>query len=425
MNKTKWVSSISLILVFLMALLVSPAFSQPAQKTVYIGGAYALTSPFGEDSLAILKGFQMYAQWVNENHITAPWYQDRKFPTNIKLEVVWQDDQYQATNVLPVYEALRAKGTLVYRNSGTAPQVLAPRLMQDRVGATSMSCEPFLLKPPKTVFTCFPTFADCLVADAEWFLTQWKEKRKPRYAFLTADNDAGRSGITPEVQDFLKKLGFDFAGSSFVPFVPTSPPTTQLLWLKQQKVDLAIGMMIRAGAEPTQKEAVRLGMGPNQPYKIIFGYNYPVALSPFSRDMGTLGDGVICGGDLPDWDETNLKGMQFVIAMMKKYFPDDGANYEKACIGFTHGVAEAMTQVEALRLTSLKVPLDKVKDPKVILENGFWKIKDLDTGGIRPTPLTYGETRVEGLSGISVAQVQNGKRVQLGVFPIRMLLPKD
>jgi hypothetical protein len=424
MTKNSWLSKISLILIPLVALLVFPTFSQSAQKTVYIGGAFALTGPFSEDSLAILKGFQNYAQWVNDNHITAPWYPDRKFPTDVKLETIWQDDQYQATNVLPVYEALRAKGALVYRNSGTAPQVLAPRLMQDRVGATSMSCEPFLLQPPKTIFVQFPTFADCLVADAEWFLTQWKEKRKPRYAFLTADNDAGRSVITPEVKDFLEQSGFDFAGSSFVPFVPTSPPTTQLLWLKQKKVDLAIGMMIRAGAEPTQKEAVRLGMGANLPYKIIFGYNYPVALSPFSRDMGTLADGVICAGDLPDWADTDLKGMRFVIDMMKQYTPDDYADYEKACIGFTHGMVEAMVQVEALRLTSLKVPLNQVADPKTILENGFWKIKDLDTGGIRPTPLTFSETRVEGLSGINVAQVQNGKRVQLGVFPIRMLLPK-
>jgi ABC-type branched-subunit amino acid transport system substrate-binding protein len=422
MTKIKWVTTICLF-VMLVAL---PAFSTAAspEKTVYIGGAFALTSPFAEDSMAVLNGFQVYAQWVNDHHITAPWYPDRKFPTNIKLETIWQDDQYQATNVLPVYEALRDKGALVYRNSGTAPQVLAPRLMQDRVGATSMSCEPFLLQPPKTIFTIFPTFADCVVADAEWFLTQWKEKRKPRYAFLTGDNDAGRSVITPEVKDFMKKLGFDFAGSAFVPFVPTSPPTTQLLWLKQQKVDLAIGMMIRAGAEPTTKEAVRLGMGPHLGYKIVFGYNYPVALSPFSRDMGELGDGVIVGGDLPDWADTNLKGMRFVIDMMKAYKPKDYADYEKACIGYTHGVAEAMIQVEALRLTSLKVPLDQVKDPKTILENGFWKIKDLDTGGIRPTPLTFGPKKVEGLSGINVAQVQHGKRVQLGVFPIRMLLPK-
>ena len=47
-------------------------------------------------------------------------------------------------------------------------------------------------------------------------------------------------------------------------------------------------------------------------------------------------------------------------------------------------------QVEALRLASLKQPLDQIKDPKFVLENGFWQIKDLDTKGMRPSKLTYG-----------------------------------
>ena len=237
MTKTRWISKISLIMIPLVALLVFPAFSLSAEKTVYIGGAFALTSPFGEDSTHDLYGFQDYAKYVNENKIIAPWYPEKKFPANIKLEVIWQDDQYQATNVLPVYESVRKKGALVYRNSGTAPQVLAPRLMQDRVGATSMSCETFLLAPPKTIFTQFPTFADSAAVCADWFKAKWKEKRKPRYAFFTGDNDAGRSVITPEVKEHMKELGFEFVGSSFVPFVPTTPPTTQLLWLKQKKID--------------------------------------------------------------------------------------------------------------------------------------------------------------------------------------------
>jgi hypothetical protein len=421
MTKIKWVSTISLIPIMMVALLVVSAFSQPAQKTVYIGGAWALTSPFGEDSAHDLLGFQDYAKYVNENHIIAPWYPEKKFPANIKLEVVWQDDQYQATNVLPVYEGIRAKGALVYRNSGTTPEVLAPRLMEDHVGATSMSCEPSLLSPPKTIFTQFPTFVDSVVGCADWVKMHWKEKRKPRYAFFTGDNDAGRAIITPELQNYMKQAGFDFAGSSFVPFVPTSPPTTQLLWLKQNKVDLALCMMIRAGSEPSIKEAVRLGMGANQPYKIVFGFAYPTSMSPFARDMGELGNGVLSSGDLPDWDY-NLDGVKFCLDIMKKYSPDK--TIPQIGIGFIHGVVEAMVQVEALRLASLKVPLEQVKDPKIIVENGFWKIKDLDTKGMRPTKLNYGPTTCEGLSGLNVTEVRNGKPGIVGTVPIRMLLPK-
>ncbi|MGD0660848.1 MAG: ABC transporter substrate-binding protein [Syntrophorhabdales bacterium] len=422
MTKIRWIFRVSLIVIMSSLAVLAFSASSHAQKTVYIGGAFALTSPFGEDSVTDFWAFQDYAKWVNENHILAPWLPDHKLPANIKLEVLWQDDQYQPTNVLPIYESLRAKGMLVYRNSGTAPEVLAPKLMEDHVGATSFSCEPFLLAPPKTVFTQFPTFVDGLAGVADWFKAHWKEKRAPRYAFFTADNDTGRSIITPEFQDYLKKAGFEFVGSSFVPFVPTSPPTTQLLWLKEKKVDLALGIMIRAGAEPSVKEANRQGMGPNAAYKITFGFGYPCSMSPFSRDMGKQGDGVLCAGDLPDWAMTEFGGVKFCLDLVKKYRPDKTA--AKMSHGYIHGATEAMVQVEALRLASLKMPLDQIKDPKVVLENGWWQIKDLDTKGMRPSLLTYGPNRAEGLSRLNVTTVKDGNAVIIGYVPVRMILPK-
>ena len=81
MDKTKWVSTISLIFIMLVALLAFPATSSSKDK-IYIGGAFALTGPFAEDSADLLAGFQDYAKYVNEYRILAPWYPDKKFPTN-------------------------------------------------------------------------------------------------------------------------------------------------------------------------------------------------------------------------------------------------------------------------------------------------------------------------------------------------------
>ena len=85
------------------------------------------------------------------------------------------------------------------------------------------------------------------------------------------------------------------------PFVPTSPPTTQLLWLKEKKVDLALGMMIRAGSEPTHERGGQARHGNERTLQDTFAFAYPTSMSPFARDMGKLGDGVLSGGDLPDW----------------------------------------------------------------------------------------------------------------------------
>ena len=49
---------------------------------MYIGGTFALTGAYAEDTTAVLNGFQDYAKYVNDNHIIAPWYKDRTLPNN-------------------------------------------------------------------------------------------------------------------------------------------------------------------------------------------------------------------------------------------------------------------------------------------------------------------------------------------------------
>jgi hypothetical protein len=122
-------------------------------------------------------------------------------------------------------------------------------------------------------------------------------------AYLTADNAMGKSIEIPEMEAYLKKAGYEFAGSQYVPLVPTSPPTTQLMWLKQNKVDLTLGVMINPGSQPTVKEAVRLDMGPHLGYKIAFGFCSPTQLQVMLPAMGDLANGVVVAGGFPPWYE--------------------------------------------------------------------------------------------------------------------------
>ena len=203
---------------------------------------------------------------------------------------------------LTIYEELKAKGILVYRASGS-PTALAlkDRLNEDKIGAPSMSTGAFLLTPPATILTYYPIYTDADAAIADWFKEKWKETRKPRVAYLTADNAMGKSIEIPEMKAYLEKVGYEFVGIQYVPLVPTSPPTTQLMWLKENKVDLALGVMINPGSQPTVKEMVRLGMGPYQPYKMVFGVATPGHAAVFAEAMGELGDGYVCAGSFPQF----------------------------------------------------------------------------------------------------------------------------
>ena len=412
MKKGRWLLLTSAI-VWMAVMLFMPAGAQ-AQKKLYIGGTQSLTGPFAEDSAAVLAGIEDYAKYVNETKNLAPWRQE-KFPTDITLEVLWRDDELKPPKALSIYEELKGKGMLLGRISGS-PIALAlkDKLWEDKMGATSMASGSYLLTPPQSIFTYYPIYTDSCAAIADWFKENWKEARKPRVAYLTADNAMGRSIEIPQMKAYLEKIGYEFVGIQYVPLVATSPPTTQLTWLKEKGVDLALGVMINPGSQPTVKEMVRLGMGPHLAYKMTFGVAMPGHAAVFAAAMGELGDGYVCAGSFRPMDDLATPGVKFCNDLQDKYRKTKKITH----IMYETGILEAMIQVEALRLAMQKVPLEKLT-PRDVLEQGFYKIKDLNTGDISSTPLTYGEGKVEGVDQIRIDQVQKGKSVKVGTYPVR------
>jgi len=406
---------ISCVTVLLAALVLMPVAAEAAGKTVYVGGTMSLTGPYAEDSAATLAGYEDYVKYVNETKRLAPW-RNEKWPADVNIELLWRDDELKPAKALPIYEELKAKGMLVYRISGS-PIALAlkDRLTQDGFGAPSMATGSYLMTPPGTILTYYPIYTDCMAGVADWFKANWKETRKPRVAYLTADNAMGKSIEEPEMEAYLKKTGYEFVGTQYVPLVPVSPPTTQLMWLKQNKVDLAIGVMINPGAQSTGKEMVRLDMGPRLGYKMTFATAHPTHINQYTEAMGELGDGFVNAGGPPPWDEAGA-GVKFATELQKKY----RSNKWISATQYMGGTIEVMTQVEALRLAMLHAPLERLK-PVDVLNNGFFKIKNLDTGGISATPLTYGPGKIEGVDSVRVDQQQKDKVVKLGYWPCRHL----
>jgi hypothetical protein len=379
----------------------------------------SLTGAYAEDSAAVLAGFEDYAKYVNETKLLAPW-RTEKFPDNVTVEVLWRDDELKPEKALSIYEELKDKGLLMEHGSGS-PQVLAlmDRLAEDQVGATTMAVGPYLLAPPKTIFIQYPIYTDACAAIADWFLQNWKGTAKPKVAYLTADNAMGQSVMIPEMDAYLTEAGFELVGSQLVPLVPTAPPTTQLLWLKENKVDLALGVMINPGAQPTIKEMVRLDMGPDKAYKIAFGTASPGHAVVLAQAMGELGNGYLCAGSYPPLDDLTVPGIAFCDDLQSNYRTGNKVTH----IMYPHGVVEAMVQVEALRLAMQEKPVDQL-EPVDVLEHGFYKINNFNTGGITGSPLTFGPGKVYGIDKVLVQQVQNGKAVSLGSWPVHNIYTK-
>jgi hypothetical protein len=422
MVKIKWILVASLV-IMLAALPVlgacgegeTPTPEEAEEVTLYVGGCFALTGAYAEDMAASLAGYEDYIDWVNENKMLAPWYTNKTIPDDVTFEVLWRDDELNVDKVLSIYEELKGKGLLVQRVSGS-PQALAlmDLMNDDRIGATSAAAGPYLLSPPKTIFTNYPIYTDDCAAFADWFKESWTESRAPRFAFLTADNAMGRSVVTDEMKDYLEGIGFEIVGEQYVPLVPTSPPTTQLSWLKDNNVDVCFGVMINPGSQPTVKEMNNLDMGPGKDYEIVFGCATPSHIQVFISAMGQEGNGFCVAGGYASWDDTG-EGMTFANQLLKANRPDKvGAMH----IMYVDGIVEAMTQVEAMRLAMHETPAGELKSADV-LDYGYYKIRNLSTGGITGSPLTYGPGDVEGADEIRIQQIQNGKIVDLGAYPCR------
>ncbi len=386
--------------------------------TLYIGGTFALTGAYAEDCAAVLAGMEDYVKYVNDNKIIAPWYEDRPLPANLTFELKWGDDALAPDKALTIYEEQKSSGMLVNRITGS-PEGMAMKdlLIADNIGATSQSMSPAYLVPPGNIFTTAPIYTDQMAAVGEWFMENWTDTtRKPRVALLTADSTLGRNIDVPELQDYLLSLGFEYAGAQFVPMVPTAPPTTQLAWLKDNKVDLAIGCMINPGSQPTIKEAERLGMGPDLAYKITFAFANPAHLQIYVKGMGTTGSGLVVTGDVCAQDAP-VPGIDFANMLQDTYRP----NKKNGNVMYLDGIIEGMLQVEALRLAYAAVGKDMTTED--VLKKGFWMIKDFNVGELTVTPLTFGEGDPQGLDMVRIQQVQDGKIVELGAYPIRNIIP--
>jgi uncharacterized short protein YbdD (DUF466 family) len=388
--------------------------------TLLIGGTFALTGAYAEDTAAVLAGYEDYVKYVNDNKILAPWYPDKTIPANITFKLVWGDDALAPDKTLTIYDDLKSQGLLTERVSGS-PEGMAIKdlLVQDQIGATSQSTSPAYLQPVGNIFTNAPIYTDEMAAIGQWFMKNWTDTtRKPRVAYLTADSALGRNIDIPEMKAYLEKIGYEFVGAQYVPMVPTSAPTTQLAWLKDNKVDLALGVMINPGSQPTIKEAVRLGMGTNLAYKITFAFGNPAHLQIFLPDMGAAAsEGVVVAGDVCAQD-ADVDGIKFANLLQDTYRADK----KNGNVMYLTGIVEAMTQVEALRLASLTVnPADLTSAD--VLTKGFHQIKDLKTGDLTVSPLTYAADDVQGVDAVRIQQVQGGKIVELGSFPLENILP--
>jgi hypothetical protein len=430
MAKTKWLL-IALLIIALVAFPVLAACGgeqeeeeeeeEPTEVTVLIGGTFPLTGPYPEDGAAVSAAFQNYAEWVNDNHKVSPW--GPSFPENVILDAgTALDDGASPPTAQTNYATLKAQGFKTFRISGSGiATAMMDTLYNDEVAATTMASGPYLVTPRVgTIFSNYPIYTDQAAGIADWFMDNWEGSGAPRVAYLTNDS-FGQTLKIDAMDDYLESIGYEVVtGCPAVPTVPglASDTAPMLSWCKDNNIDLTLGAMLVVGAVKTMTEAETLGIGWNLAYEMTIGLCSPAHLTIFLRDSGgTVGEGLVIAGSYPPWSDTG-DGVEFCKTLMNTYMT--GGFEDTEHIMYQHGVVEAMIQVEAIRLALINT--GKSADDLTsadILNDGFLKITDLDTGGIIPTDITYGIGDVEGAESVRLDRNEGGVDVCLGSWPLR------
>jgi len=71
--------------------------------------------------------------------------------------------------------------------------IAVKKLMEkDGISGLTFSCAGTLVYPPATQYSLTPTYQDQVAMFFDWILMNWKEKRKPRFGWISPDNPFGK-----------------------------------------------------------------------------------------------------------------------------------------------------------------------------------------------------------------------------------------
>src|ERR1044072_8186841 len=220
-----------LLLSVVLGLLALTLGTWPAvAQTIKIGNLVDLTGPTSDQGKDIAQGRIDAVQYFNE----------KGGINGRKLELVSVEYGFQPPRAVAAYKKFveEDKVLLVLGYGTPDTEALRPYITKDKVPYISGSYSGHLTDPKQTPYN-FPGGID-YTSQIRIFLNyvkeNWKDtSRKPRVAFIYADNAYGRAPIEAG-RHYAKEIGIDLVDEEIIPTVLTDA-TSQLLTMKKKDPD--------------------------------------------------------------------------------------------------------------------------------------------------------------------------------------------
>ncbi|MGH8056214.1 MAG: ABC transporter substrate-binding protein, partial [Candidatus Entotheonellia bacterium] len=251
MSRQRDLSIRFLIFVLLgLSLLLTPAYAQP---TIKLGNLVDLTGPTSEQGKDIAQGRTDATQYFNEQGGI----------NGRKIELVSVEYGFQPPRAVAAYKKFveEDKVLLVLGYGTPDTEALRPFITKDKMPYLSGSYSGHLTDPKQTPYN-FPGGID-YTSQIRIFLNYVKEtwtdaSRKPRVAFIYADNAYGRAPIESG-RKYAQQIGVDLVDEEIIPTVLIDA-TSQLLTMQKKNPDFAYINTNTQWVPVVLKDSYKLGL---------------------------------------------------------------------------------------------------------------------------------------------------------------------
>ena len=370
----------------LVAVTLSSAVPAQAQAPIKLGNLVDLTGPTADQGKDIAQGRTDAVQYFNE----------RGGVNGRKIELVSVEYGFQPPRAVAAYKKfVEDDKVLLVLGYGTPDtEALRPFISKDKMPYISGSYSGHLTDPSKTPYN-FPGGID-YSSQIRIFLNYVKEtwtdtSRKPRVAFIYADNAYGRAPIEVGRQ-YAKEIGVDLVDEEIIPTVLTDA-TSQLLTMKQKDPDFVYINTNTQWVPVVLKDSYKLGLKTK-----YVGNNYGIdeRTPALAREAA---EGVMGIQDVAYWGD-NVPGMKTLMEFHQKHHPNDTHNSP-----YMRGWLWTIMAAEAIKRAGANPTGEGVK-------KALETLKDFDFWGLAP-PFTYTTEDHRPTMRARLVMVKGGKVVPL------------
>jgi branched-chain amino acid transport system substrate-binding protein len=314
-----------------------------------------------------------------------------------KIELVSVEYGFQAPRAVAAYKKFveEDKVVLVLGYGTPDTEALRPYITKDKIPYLSGSYSGHLTDPKVSPFNFVGgiDYSSQMRIFLNYVKETWKDtSRKPRVAFIFADNAYGRAPIEAG-RLYAKEIGVEIVDEEVIPTVVTDV-TSQLLTMKKKDPDFAYINTNTQWVPVVLKDSYKLGLKTKY---VINNYGIDERTPGLA---GAAAEGVMGIQDVAYYGE-NVPGMKTLMDFHAKHHPND--NHYSA---YVRGWMWTVLAVEALKRAGANASGEAIK-------NAMESFKDFDPWGLAPA-FTYTNEDHRPTMRAKLVLVKEGK-----VVPVR------